>query len=273
MRLPTLSKLAFAMVALYVILLSLMPIASSLLRGGEWIGLERGAYYYRNNKLEVRLTGYPEGWGKPRIYIYAPNASYRPILFIEFDDRESTVNGLSLYHDSMNVTLKSQDDFMIMTYYLQGNTNVRKVIAPREERVEVGLESEAPVEYSLVLRGRNCTYVNGLPVNRGSPVVLSSGSLRISFEVRGVGRGLAELNFSSPVSTWIFKDERDRCTFVVEHYGRSLSMSLRGEIEARAVSPISFIATNVVNHRLTQLLLPLVALLAVATGWLLWKRI
>ncbi|MEN2999808.1 MAG: hypothetical protein ABDH61_04455 [Acidilobaceae archaeon] len=273
MKLTALNRLVFVMVAIYIIALSFIPLVNSFFRNGEWVGFERGAYYYRNNKLEVRMAGFPEGLGKPRVYIYAPNSSYRPILLIEFDDRETTVNGYSLYHDLDNVTLRKNEDVMVVSYKLKEGTDVRKVIMPQEERVNIALESEGRSEFVIVMKGRNCSKVNGIELDRGRSTLEFVGDrLSIGFEVKGVGRGQVELNFSSPVEIKVMRDERHRCTVALEHYGERFSLSIVGEIESTLVSPISLLATNVVNHRLVQILLPLVAAGSVALGWALWRK-
>ncbi|MCS7107434.1 MAG: hypothetical protein NZ902_04960 [Acidilobaceae archaeon] len=272
MKLTALNKLVFVIVAVYIVSLSFVPLVNSFFRNGEWVGFERGAYYYRNNKLEVRIAGFPEGLGKPRIYIYAPNSSYRPIMLVEFDDRETTVNGYSLYHDLENLTLRKRETTVILNYELKGEVIVRKIIWPEEERVTISLESEESSEFVLVMKGRNCSMVNGMELG-GSRSTLEFYRERFSmgFEVKGVGKGVVDFNLSSPAEVKVLRD-KDRCTIAIEYYGERLSMTVRGEMESTAVSPISILATNVVNHRFVQILLPLVAIGAVALGWALWRK-
>lgn len=273
MKPTAINKLVFAMVAVYIIALSFIPLANSFFRNGEWVGFERGAYYYRNNKLEVRIAGFPEGLGKPRVYVYAPNSSYRPIMLVEFDDRETTVNGYSLYHDIENTTLRKSEDAMTISYELKGGGSVRKIIKPEGKRVSITMETEGRSEFVIVMKGRNCSKLNGAELNGArSALELAGNRLYVDFEVKGVGRGRVQLNFSSPLEVRVMRDEKFRCTFALEHYGEKLSMNVAGEIESTVVSPISLVATNVVNHRLVQILLPLVATGAVALGWALWRR-
>ncbi|MFZ8794173.1 MAG: hypothetical protein ACO2O2_09875 [Acidilobaceae archaeon] len=50
-------RVAYAVVSLYMIALSLIPLVGSVLALREWVGFDTGAYYYRSERLEVRSRG------------------------------------------------------------------------------------------------------------------------------------------------------------------------------------------------------------------------
>ncbi|MEM0366443.1 MAG: hypothetical protein QXD80_07110 [Acidilobaceae archaeon] len=275
-RLLNALTLTYLALATYIIILSLIPALGSLLRGGEWVGFDTGAYYYRDENLEVRFSGLPEGLGKPRVYVYAPNASYKPILLVDFDDRESTVEGYSFYYDSYEVIMSSYNETLLISYIFGKDLTVKKTIKPSNKTVDIILNSTNPFYYKIVIRGRNYTHVNGYPIlfSSGYTLILKDiRNLDLVFNVKGVGEGRCKLSFSTPVKATIIRESRDLTSMIVEFHDKNLSIRVEGYIEGVRVSLLSYIASNIINHRLAQILLPIIAFIVTTLGWLLWIRI
>lgn len=265
-------KLTFSLIAIYVVILSFAPLLSDLIVEDEWIGYGTGSYYYKTERLEVRISSIGEGSGKPRIYLFAPNMSYRPVLLIEMDDRESMADGQSLFHDLRNITIRVQDDKLIYTYELEGLI-VKKIIAPGKDHINVTILSEEPAELKIVMRGRNYTSVNSVYLSRHQEIVDlgTVDKVELYFNVRGIGNGIGIVRFFAPVKASVHRDGGSS-KIVVERYGRELSMMITGEIRDQPVSEISIATSEALNHGTLKYLLPLIAIVSVAGGWLIWRR-
>lgn len=264
--------LSFFLASIYIMILSLAPLVSDLFVESEWIGYGNGAYYYKTERLEVRISGVGEGSGKPKIYLFAQNMSYRPVLLIEIDDRESAVDGQSLYYDLQNLTIRVQDHQLTYIYELEGLA-VKKIIAPGEDHVNITILAEEPAHMRIVMRGRNYTAANNIYLSREHEV-LELGlvdKVELSFIARGIGHGVGRIALSSPASVTIVKDGR-ASKILVDLYGKELIMTVSGEMESQHVSQIAAASYEIISHKTIKYLLPLAALIAIVGGWFLWRR-
>lgn len=268
-------RVAYALIASYIIILSLIPLLSGLLTLGEWIAFDTGAYYYRNERLEVRVTGLPEALGKPRIYIYIPNSSYRPVLLIDLDDRESSVNGLSFFYDSKEVRITSFNETLVLTYVFD-SFNVSKYIVALNDSVKIIVESTRNSYFQLVFQGRNYTVVNGIRLTQSHEknlVLENVTKLDLEFNNRFVGRGGVSLTFSQPLNVTIVESTEDIVRIVISSWGDRVEVEVKGYIESPKVSYVTSTISAVLNHRFVQILLPFMAVAALAVGWIIWRKL
>ncbi len=269
------NKLAYTLISLYLLLLSLTPLVGSFLAPREWVAFDTGAYYYRSERLEVRFTGLPEGVGKPRIYVYMPNSSYRPILLVDVDDRESSVEGFSFFYDARDVRIKVSNNTLLVDYVFE-DFNVTKYAIALDESVVLGFKSVGEREFKIVFKGKNYTHVNGIVLRelRDRGLELDNvDKLNFTFESRFAGRGGGFLEFSKPVRVGVREDLEGVTTIVVEFKGDVLEVVVRGYMEPLRVSPITHTISGMLNHRIVQLLLPVATAIAVVLGWIVWRRL
>jgi len=268
-------KTAYLLIALYVFTLSLIPLAGSLIALREWVGFDTGAYYYRNEHLEVRVTGLPEGLGKPRIYVYLPNSSYRPVLLIDVDDRESLVEGFSFFYDSREVKISSWNDTLTIVYVFD-DFNVSKSIVASNDSVKLVFESTRSSQFYIVFKGKNYTTVNGVDLSsiHGRSLELRNVSkLEFTFTSKIAGRGGGFLEFTSPVDVEVKEDVEGVTTIAVSFRGEKLEVEVRGYTEPVRISSVTHTISSLLNHRVTQILLPIAAIASLALGWLIWRRL
>ncbi len=269
------SKQAYAIIAIYLLVLSSTPLIANFLSGEEWIGFDTGAYYYKNEHLEVRLAGLPEGVGKPRIYVYAPNSSYMPVLILDVNDRESTVEGFSLFYDVIDVKIIAANNTLSMTYVL-GDFNITKTIITADTTVTIEYRATEAVRYSIVVHGRNYTSVNGLYLRDYINKTLKLERVEsVNFELHSkpVGVGRVYLNFSSPVDIEVEEEVKGATIIRVLWKGERLSMTVRGYVEPQKLSPVTSTLSSLLNHRVTPIILPLITLMIIPLGWIIWRKL
>ena len=269
------SRVAYAVISLYIIVLSLIPLVGSVLALREWVGFDTGAYYYRSERLEVRFTGLPEGVGKPRIYIYIPNSSYKPVMLIDLDDRESVVNGFSFFYDPREIKFKAFNNTLLVNYVFD-SFNVTKRIVAYNESIVLGFKSTSDLEFRIVFKGKNYTRVNGVDLREfiGRSVEFDNiTKLDFSFENRLVGGGGGSLELSKPVRVIVREDVEGVTLIALEFEGSELEVVVRGYVEPVRVSSLTHSISSLLNHRVAQLLLPLAALIAVSFGWIIWRKL
>ncbi|MDM7275486.1 MAG: hypothetical protein P3X22_005130 [Thermoprotei archaeon] len=268
-------KRAYIVIAAYLLVLSVTPLIASFLGGGGWIGFDMGAYYYRNEHLEVRLAGLPEGVGKPRIYVYAPNSSYMPVLILDVNDRESTVEGYSLFYDAIDVKITALNTTLTIAYVFE-DFNLTKTIIAADTTVTINYQATKTVKYKIVVHGRNYTSINGLHlrdyVNKTLKLEKIEG-VSFKFHSKPVGAGSVYLNFSSPVNVEVEEEVKGVTIIIVTWEGDRLSMSVRGYVEPHKLSPVTSTLSSLLNHRVTPILLPLITLVLIFVGWTVWRRL
>ena len=62
-------------------------------------------------------------------------------------------------------------------------------------------------------------------------------------------------------------------TIAVEFRGDHVEVVIKGYVEPVRVSPVIYTVSSALNHRFVQLLLPVVALIAVSLGWIVWRKL
>lgn len=269
------SKRAYTIIAIYLLVLSATPLIASILSGEGWIGFDTGAYYYRNEHLEVRLAGLPEGVGKPRIYVYAPNSSYMPVLILDVNDMESTVEGYSLFYDAVDFKITALNNTLKMTYVFD-DFNLTKTIIAADTTVTLSYQATKIVKYVIVLHGRNYTSINGLSLRDYINKTLKLEEIDgVNFELynKPVGMGKVHLNFSKPVNISVEEEVKGITIIKVMGEGDRLSMSVRGYVEPHRLSPVTSVLSSLLNHRVTPILLPLITLVLISIGWTIWRRL
>ena len=269
------NKIAYATVSLYILLLSLTPLLGGLIASREWVGFDTGAYYYRSERLEVRFTGLPEGMGKPRIYVYMPNSSYKPILLLDVDDRESSVEGFSFFYEARDLKIEAFNNTLLVNYVFD-YFNVTKYVVAFNESIVLGFKPERELVFKIVFKGRNYTRVNQVSLGEleGRSVEFSDIShLNFTFYNRFTGVGGGSLEFSRPVKASVREDLEGVTTIEVEFRGDRIEIIVRGYVEPVRVSPITYTISSMLNHRFAQLLLPVVSLIAVVLGWIIWRKL
>jgi hypothetical protein len=269
------NKIAYTILSLYILLLSLTPLLGGLIASRGWIGFDTGAYYYRSERLEVRFTGLPEGMGKPRVYVYMPNSSYRPILLLDVDDRESTVEGFSFFYEARDVKTKTLNNTLLVDYVFD-DFNVTKYVVAFNESIVLGFRSKNELVFRIVFKGKNYTHINQVSLREleGKSVEFNDISrLNFTFYNRLTGIGGGSLEFSRAVKVSVIEDLEGVTTIAVEFRGDHVEVVIRGYVEPVRVSPVVHTVSSALNHRFVQLLLPVVALIAVSLGWIVWRKL
>ncbi len=269
------NKIAYTLISLYLLILSLTPLVGDLLALREWVGFDTGAYYYRSERLEVRFTGIPEGVGKPRIYIYMPNSSYKPILLIDVDDRESSIEGYSFFYDAKDVKIKVFNNTLLVEYIFDDFSVIKNITAFKES-VVLEYKSTGELTFKIVFKGKNYTYINGVDLRelKSKSVELDNVyQVNFTFENRFINKGGGSLEFLKPVRVIVREDLEGIVTIVVESKGEELDIIVKGYVEPVRVSPITHTISHMLNHRSARLLIPVVTLIAIFLGWIIWRKL